>query len=193
MKIYPFWEAVIDLIISLTCTFLYWWFVFLVFPLQHPSVSILSHPGGRWGEAVGDVRRSAAHNAVQQPRSHRRKPRLYQLAFKLWLCSKQKLEEKSFFFAFFFQGTATEDVAESLSPDDGEFPQLALGWRVSLLLCDTGKDLLSLRVRFIDIYSPGWSRGQDACRRRHPTGLQQRTQQLDQNRERPTGRLVSAR
>lgn len=60
-------------------------------------------------------------------------------------------------------------------------------------LCDTGEDLLSLRVRFIDIYSLGWSRGQDAFWRRHPTGLQQRTQQLDQNRERPTGRLVSAR
>lgn len=68
-----------------------------------------------------------------------------------------------------------------------------LSWRVFLSLCDTGKDLLCLRVGFIDIYSPGWSRGQDACWRRHPTGLQQWTQQLDQNRERPTGRLVSAR
>lgn len=63
----------IDWIICFTCTFPYWWFVLLIFPLQHPSVSFLSHPGGRWGEAVRDVRRSAAHNAVQQPCSHRRK------------------------------------------------------------------------------------------------------------------------
>lgn len=41
---------------------------------QHPSVSIFSHPGGRWGEAVRDVGRSATHAAVQQSCSHRRKP-----------------------------------------------------------------------------------------------------------------------
>ncbi len=94
-------------------------------------------------------------------------------------------------FFFPFQATATEDVAESLSPDDGKFSHF--GAQLSSESCDIGKDLLSSRVRFYWLLLSLVTRGQDEFWRRHATGLHQWTQQLDQNRERPAGGLVSAR
>lgn len=63
--------------------------------IQHPQVSIFSHPGGRWRKAVWDVWCSATHNAVEQPSPHRCKSPLHQLTFKPR--SKKKCFEQDIF------------------------------------------------------------------------------------------------
>lgn len=111
--------------------------------LQHPQVSILAHPGGRWGKAVRDVRCSASHDAVQQPRPHRCKLPRHQLTFKLRLYCQV--------------------LNQHLFPSSSSRPQPRRMWQspclqmmVSSLIWH--EDLLFLRVKLINI-RPAWGGG----------------------------------